>query len=95
MTRQHYSEFNVGDRIRASDGTKAPPKHHNRKLAKWKDRNFTGSVHEIGEPWEHEPNGSLTLKRDDYPDSSYIKFNFHHTLGGRVQFEKIEEAEAA
>lgn len=93
MTRQHYTQFNVGDRVRASDGTKRPPDRHCRKLRAWKDRNFTGTVHEVQEPTTiggelYRPNGGLVLTRDDYPDRSYMVFRFHHDLGGTVEFEK-------
>ena len=90
--KQHHTQFAAGDRIQASDGTKQPPKHHNKKLDRWKDRNFTGTVHEIEAPCEYQPNGGLVLKRDDYPDRSVIVFQFHHRLGGEVQFEKLREA---
>lgn len=97
MTRQHYTEFNVGDRVRASDGTKAPPKHHNRKLADWQRRNFTATVAEVkeaGTPFPngrpYMPNGALVLIDDRYPDGgNWIQMRFHHDLGGTVQFEKI------
>lgn len=87
--KQHYSQFQVGDRVRASDSTPMPPKHHNKKLAKWKDRNFTGYVKEIEEPRDYQPNGGLVLGRDDYPDGSVMVFHFHHVLGGSIVFEKI------
>jgi len=89
MTTQHHTAFKPGDRVTASDGTKRPPDRWNKKLASWKDRNFTGTVHEIEAPCEYQPNGGLVLKRDDYPDSNVIVFQFHHRLGGLVTFEKI------
>ncbi len=91
MTRQHYTQFNVGDRVRASDGTKRPPDRFNRKLADWKTRNFVGTVADIEEARDYQPNGGLVLKKDDYPNGLHgcISFQFHHPLGGTIQFEKI------
>lgn len=42
-------ELQKGDRVRVSDGTPQPPKHHKRKLAIWQMRNFDGYV------WRVEP----------------------------------------
>ena len=87
-------EFEVGQRVAVSDGNKRPPDRFNRKLAAWKDRNYTGYIKEIGEPRDYEPFGSLVLKRDDYPDRNWITFQFHVPLGGHLNVEPII-AEAA
>ena len=87
-------EFEVGQRVTVSDGQKRPPDRFNRKLDTWKNNNYTGHVHEIGEPRDYEPNGSLVLKRDDYPDGMHgcISFRFHVPLGGHLAIEPIKEA---
>lgn len=79
--RQHYSQFQPGNRVQASDGSKRPPDRWNRKLSDWKDRNFVGTVDEVLEAWDYSPNGGLVLKRD----------LAYYVLGGLVQFEKLED----
>ncbi len=92
-----YNEYEIGQRVTVSDGTKRPPDRFNRKLAAWKNNNYTGHVHEIGEPRDYEPFGSLVLKQDDYPDNKYgwITFQFHVPLGGHLTIEPIETEVAA
>ena len=90
------NNFSVGMRIVASDGSPRPPDRFNRKLADWKNRNFSGYISEISEPREpYQPHGGLVVKRDDVPDRSWIQFNFHHVLGGRVNFLPEAKEEAA
>jgi len=40
------SNFKKGDPVRVSNGEKEPPKHHTRKHAKWRFRNYDGFFHE-------------------------------------------------
>ena len=92
-----YNEYEIGQRVTVSDGTKRPPDRFNRKLAAWKRNNYTGHVHETSEPWKYEPYGGLVLKRDDYPDGMHgcIEFQFHIALGGSLTIEPIETEVAA
>ena len=88
-TRQHFSEFTIGDRVEVSDGTNRPPKHHNKKLQAWKDRNYMGEVKEIQEPYPplgnghrvSNPNGGLSLSDDRWPDRSYMTMQHSLSLG--------------
>ena len=84
-------DFTIGMRIKASDGAPKPPERFNKKLAKWKDRNFSGTITELSEPASYYPGGGITTTRDDYPDRSYMKMRFTHPLGGAIDFEPIEE----
>lgn len=90
-----YDECEIDQRVQVSDGQKRPPDRFNRKLASWKNNNYVGRIKEIGEPRDYEPHGSLTLKRDDYPDRSWIVFDFHIPLGGHLEVTPIAESEAA
>ena len=47
--------FEKGDKVSVSDGTKEPPKHHKRKHATWEFNNFTGWVHRV------EKDGSIAV----------------------------------
>lgn len=101
MTRQHYTEFNVGDRVRVSNGTKRPPDRHCRKLAEWQNRNYTGTVMEIEEPytWPNgrvsNPDGGLVISDDRYPENGFIVIRHHMDLGKNLTVSKIEEEVAA
>jgi len=95
MTVQHHSQFSVGDRVRVSDGTKEPPKHHSRKLSSWKGRNYTGAVDEVEEPRDYSPNGGLTLSNDEYGDNGVCVFRFSLHLGGQLNVEKLAQETAA
>lgn len=35
-----------GDKVVVCDGTEKPPRHHSRKLRRWHDNNFSGTVTE-------------------------------------------------
>lgn len=37
-------QFSNGDKVRVSDGTQQPPRHHKRKLEAWECRNYDGTV---------------------------------------------------
>jgi hypothetical protein len=71
-TRQHYSEFTVGERVRVESNEKRPPDAHCRKLRRWKERNYMGEVKEIQEPYPplgngykvSNPNGGLSISDD-------------------------------
>lgn len=95
MTNQNHTQFQVGQHVLVFDGTKMPPARFNRKLAAWKNNNYRGVIAEVCEPRDYSPYGGLVLKRDDYPDKSWITFQFHIDLGGKLQVELIAEAEAA
>ncbi len=91
-----YDEYEIGQRVQVSDGQKRPPERFNRKLASWKHNNYTGHVSEIVEPGKpfadgkpFRPFGGLVLKRDDFPDRSWINFQFHIDLGGFLKVELI------
>ena len=92
--KQHYMDYEIGDRVLVSNGQPRPPDRFNRKLAAWKNENYAGHVHEIREVRDYEPYGALVLKRDDYPDGKHgwIEFTFHIPLGGRLKADKIKEA---
>jgi len=97
-----YNEYEIGQRVTVYDGTKRPPDRFNRKLAAWKRNNYTGHVSEIVEPGTpfadgkpFRPHGGLVLKKDDYPDRSWIVFQFHIDLGGFLTIEPIETEVAA
>lgn len=94
-TRQHFSEFNVGERVEVSDGTKRPPDRHNKKLSSWKGRNFKGEVKEVHEPFPvladgriYAPDGYLTLSDDRWQDS-WIIMQHSINLGENLKVEKI------
>ena len=86
------TEFTVGMRVSASDGTKRPPDRFNRKLESWKDRNFTGTITELHDDYPSAPDGLVTTTRDDYPDRSIVTFRFTNHLGGLVKYEPLKEA---
>lgn len=95
-TRQHHSAFTVGERVRVSDGTNRPPTHHSKKLRRWKDSNYMGSVAEITEPYESlpnypcsNPNGGLTLTDDRWPDSTVMIMHRSMNLGEHLTVERI------
>ena len=97
-----YDEYEIGQRVQVSDGAKRPPERFNRKLAAWKRNNYIGLVFEIVEPGTpfadgkpFRPYGGLVLKKDDYPDRSWITFQFQIPLGGHLKVRTIAEAEAA
>ena len=64
--------FEIGEKVRVSNGQPQPPAHHTRKLRAWQGRNFNGTVTEYrdscplynGAPAvhvEHEANGLESL----------------------------------
>jgi len=95
MTRQNHTQFHIGQRVAVSNGQPKPPERFNRKLADWKHSNYTGWIKEIEEERSYQPYGGLILKRDEYPDSAMMVFQFHVPLGGHLMIEPLEEKEAA
>ncbi len=91
MTRQNHTQFKIGQRVQVSDGRERPPERFNRKLASWKHNNYSGHVDEIQEERDYSPYGTLILKKDDYPDRSYITFVFHVPLGGSLKVTPIPD----
>ena len=43
---------NIGRAVEVSDNTPRPPDRFNRKLAKWKQYNYTGELAEIKPSWD-------------------------------------------
>jgi hypothetical protein len=74
----NYENIKPGDVFVRNDGTKRPPERFNKKLAAWKDRNYTGTVSEVEAPSKWAPFGRVCFTRPDYPANSVIvefKFN--------------------
>lgn len=95
-TKQHYTAFCVGERVRVTDGTKRPPDAHCKKLRNWKESNFMGEVMEITKPYGalpsfpcSNPNGGLSLSDDRWPDSIVVTMVRSMSLGGHLHVERI------
>ena len=88
-TRQHFTQFTIGERVRVESGDKRPPDAHCKKLRAWKDRNYMGEVKEIQEPYPPmgndygvgNPNGGLSLSDDRWPDSTVMTMQHSLSLG--------------
>lgn len=91
-----YETAKVGDRIAVSDSTKRPPDRFHKKLARWKDRNFTGTILKLEAPSNWNPFGGFNCENDEYPAGKHaaISFTFSFGFGPPLLIEKLEEEEA-
>jgi len=85
-TSHHVNDYEVGQRVRVSDGMQEPPARFNRKHEEWEHNNYSGAVMELEEPRDYTPNGSVILSRDGYPDGmgGVAQFRFQVPIGGRL-----------
>lgn len=64
----------IGRKVSVRDGTKPPPKHHSRKLAKWESNNFDGTLQRIEEP-DYIPYPMATIGMDNRNIPGCISFS--------------------
>lgn len=72
--------FEIGQKVRVSNGEPMPPARFNKKLAAWKHRNYVGVIEEVEEPRSYQPAGALVLSKPEYPSTSIMTFRFHLPL---------------
>lgn len=77
--------FRKGDRVTVTDGTPRPPAHHNRKLRKWQQSNYTGTVAE-------DESDYIVIEPDGVSCSFVRVRQLYRRNNMSVTITKIEEA---